>query len=488
MEIKKELGDFQTPAILANEMVNILKIKGFIPDVIVEPTCGLGSILLVAEKEFSPRACLGIEIQSKYVEILSKKIEKNVTLLNQDFFASIDDIKKFINNNKKLLFIGNPPWVTNSELSANFSKNLPRKSNIDNISGISAITGKSNFDISEYIIRELIENFSNVNSVFAFLCKTSVAKKIINKLWKSDFNYKDASIYPIDSKKYFNAAVDACFFVLDCSEKKKKNTMSIYDSIESKNIIHISGYINGIYLENIEKADCLEIYGKSPFVWRNGIKHDCSKVMELRSEENRLINGYDEVINIEENLIYPLYKSSDIANGNVKTSKRILVTQKYINEPTCYIENNFPKTWNYLNSHKEDFNKRKSVIYKNKYEFSIFSVGDYSFKPYKIVISGLYKKLNFVLLEPLDGKVAMVDDTCNFISFDTKEQAIFCLNLLNSDCVKRYLNSRISWESKRPIKTEILNSIDLERVSEKVNLKNEFYKLYNIIQENLLFA
>ena len=52
----------------------------------------------------------------------------------------------------KTLIIGNPPWVTNSELGAIDSQNLPRKSNFKKVNGLDAITGKGNFDIGEYCI------------------------------------------------------------------------------------------------------------------------------------------------------------------------------------------------------------------------------------------------------------------------------------------------------------------------------------------------
>jgi len=38
----------------------------------------------------------------------------------------------------------NPPWVTNSQLSALNSNNLPAKSNFKQAKGIDAITGKQN--------------------------------------------------------------------------------------------------------------------------------------------------------------------------------------------------------------------------------------------------------------------------------------------------------------------------------------------------------
>ena len=50
-------------------MVQILKAKNISPDVIIEPTCGKGSILLEADKILSPKKSLGIEIQKEYAEI-----------------------------------------------------------------------------------------------------------------------------------------------------------------------------------------------------------------------------------------------------------------------------------------------------------------------------------------------------------------------------------------------------------------------------------
>ncbi len=486
---KKELGDFQTPLNLAESLVELLKSKEISPEIIIEPTCGKGSILVSACNTFKAKKALGIEIQKQYADFLNNTADKSITILNQDFFVSLQDIKNFIAGNEQILFVGNPPWVTNSELSVLESSNLPKKNNFDNVRGIEAITGKSNFDISEYIIKLLIDNFSCKKSVYAFLCKISVAKKIMSRLWKTKFTYNSAEIYPIDSKKYFSAAVDACLFYLDCSEKHSNSELAVFESLENPMKKYNSGFYKNIYFEDLSKKDSLEIYGKSPFIWRNGVKHDCSKVMELTENNGQLQNGYKEFVDIEEDLVFPFLKSSDLVKEKFSENKRILITQKFVNEPTDYIQTRYPKTWRYLLEHTQDFEKRKSIIYKNKSKYSIFSVGEYTFKPYKVAISGLYKSLNFKIVSPYENKTVLLDDTCNFISFDTKEAAEFVLNLLKSDIALQYLNARISWESKRPIKTELLNSIDFEKVA-KINDKEQIY--YKIFGEpaiqNLLFA
>jgi hypothetical protein len=124
-----------------------------------------------------------------------------------------------------------------------------------------------------------------------------------------------------------------------------------------------------------------------------------------------------------------------------------------------------------------DFEKRKSSIYKNKPLFSIFSIGNYSFFPYKIAISSLYKKINFKMLSPVMEKPVMVDDTCNFLSCNTEAEAHILYSLLTSRDVELFLNSLIFWDSKRPITTQILNSINLGKVADN----NGLYKHYSTL-------
>lgn len=475
---KIEFGDFQTPSILADLMCKIIEDNyNYSPDCIIEPTCGKGTILLSAMKTFPHcKSNIGIEINSEYLNELKRIGKKeNLTLINEDFFTI--DLKTTIGiKNETILLIGNPPWVTNSGLGKIGSENLPEKSNFKNLRGIEAITGKSNFDLSEFILLRLIDLFFNSNCMFAFLCKTSVARKILNSLSDNNINPELIDIYPIDSKKYFNASVDACFFVLKLSSVRNKIFCNIYKSIEDRKIVNTVGISNGTLVNNVHKFQDLEIFiGKSDYVWRNGIKHDASSVMELSlGKENNLIDCTGKFIDIEADLVYPLLKSSDLAKGNLVPRKRVIITQKRIGENTSYISEAFPRTWKYLNENIESFINRKSSIYKNKPLFSIFSIGEYSFYPYKIAISGLYKNIRFSILEPISGKSIQVDDTCNFISCKSLEEAKFIYELLNSSIVKELLESLIFWDSKRPITTEVLNKLDLRKVAEELNYSLEY--------------
>jgi hypothetical protein len=141
------------------------------------------------------------------------------------------------------------------------------------------------------------------------------------------------------------------------------------------------------------------------------------------------------------------------------------VTQKRVGEDTSYLRERFPRLYHYLTENKELFSKRKSSIYKDKSPFSIFGIGDYSFKPYKVAISGLYKRSSFSLILPDNDKPVMLDDTCYFLGFDDISEAIFVWAILNSDQVQQFLKSIVFIDAKRPYTKDVLMRIGIDKIA-----------------------
>ncbi|MCF8298057.1 MAG: hypothetical protein K9J13_10970, partial [Saprospiraceae bacterium] len=185
-----------------------------------------------------------------------------------------------------------------------------------------------------------------------------------------------------------------------------------------------------------------------------------------------------EEINLEKKLVYDLLKSSDLKeNKTNKYRKLTIITQKKIGQETNYIKDELPLTYQYLSSHKDFFEKRKSSIYNDKPAFSIFGIGDYSFAKYKIGISGLYKSTHFTLVYPNNSKPIMLDDTCYFIGFDKLKMAEIAHYLLNSDLVQRFLKSIIFSDSKRSINKDTLMRIDFKKTFESCDFENAKTKI-----------
>jgi hypothetical protein len=119
-----------------------------------------------------------------------------------------------------------------------------------------------------------------------------------------------------------------------------------------------------------------------------------------------------------------------------------------------------------LEAHAKYLGDRKSRIYRDNPRFSIFGVGPYTFAPWKVAICGLYKTLSFRLIGEIKGKPVVFDDTVYFLSFNTRQEAQTILDLLNSSVAANFLSALIFWDEKRPIKTSVLNSLDLQQLEE----------------------
>lgn len=484
---KIEFGDFQTPIELANQITSLLSAKGLKPSSILEPTCGIGNIFKSALFSFNDwEKAVGIDINQNHITALEdykdkeeKFRGKDVQILKQDFFTI--DWKEYLTNlPEPILIIGNLPWVTSSGQGVIGGQNLPTKSNFLKFNGFDAISGKSNFDISEWMLIRLLEAMDKRKVVLAMLCKTIVARKILLYAWRNNIVLKDAKIYNFNALKYFNASVDACLFICETSGDKENYNCNVFSELTDLEPVKMIGFHDGQLISNVNSYEKWKhlMGGINNYKWRTGIKHDCSKVMELTKKGDCYINGFGKEIVLEDTYIYPFLKSSDVANGNCSSIDRyVIITQKRVGEDTSSIESKAPKTWAYLCEHGSYLEKRKSSIYRNKPKFSIFAVGDYSFSPWKVAISGLYKKLHFSVVGNIDGKPILLDDTCNFIPCNDIEEAEMLAKLLNSKVAKEFFESFIFWDSKRVITVDLLKKLNISLLAKELNepLKAEAY-------------
>ena len=479
---KWEHGDFQTPPQLARTAIAKIQSLGVKPKTILEPTCGQGTFLLAARHAF-PEASLfvGLDINQQYLKELENQIShlgggNSVQLIHDDFFCF--NWQQLLNElPEPILIVGNPPWVTNSELGRLESENLPKKSNFQERRGYEAITGKSNFDISEWMLRQYLEWLTNRCGMITLLCKTSVARKALFQAWKHKLNVGSSRMFLVDAAKHFGASVDACFLIIEMSTHSISFECTVFDDFDAKQPLQNIGYHNGIVFSNLKHYQrWSHLKGtNSAYTWRSGIKHDCSKVMELEAVGNIYRNGLGEQINLEDQYIYPLLKSSDLGNGHTRYGRKwMLVTQKYVGEDTTPIKRIAPKTWNYLEAHDEFFTKRASSIYRNRPRYSIFGIGDYAFASWKVAISGFYKKLSFKLIEPYQGKPVVLDDTSYFLPCWCEAQAQFMTTLLNSKPAQQFLESMIFWTDKRPITIEVLKRLDIHALSIELGYEAEY--------------
>lgn len=293
---KLEYGDYQTPIDFCDIVVDIVFGK-YKPKFVFEPTFGLGHFIESSTKKFKDvNTFYGNEINKEYFNAYNNIKQKNVELFNENIFTFNHMKIKAKIKDEPMLIIGNPLWVTNSQMMSEELKNLPKKSNFKKLKGLDSITGASNFDICEYILIDLLSNYAKSNIMIAMLCKTTVATGIIKNIKKFPFKLKNITLYLFDTKKVFNVSCEACLFVAE-SDKIGDNTAKVYNIDRPNDLLYEFGFKDEKFYTE----------------WRQGIKHDCSKVMELERKENNCYkNKMNENFILEDKYVYPLLKSSDL--------------------------------------------------------------------------------------------------------------------------------------------------------------------------------
>lgn len=472
-----QYGDFQTPPELALRVCVRLREMGVEPSAILEPTCGRGAFLAAAAKAFPEvEDIFGVDINERYVAEAREAVGGRAKVEQGDFFR-MDWPRVLQRNSGRWLFLGNPPWVTNAELGLLKSENLPAKSNFQRHRGLDALTGKANFDISEWMLLRQADWLKGRVGWIAMLVKTAVARKVLRRIWKTGGSAGRAAIFRIDAMRHFGAAVDACLFVLPMVPGEASRDCDLFDDLERSEPAETIGYRNGVMTSDVDSFMTHRhlIGPNAEYAWRSGVKHDCSQVMDLaRDADGKLANGLNESVEIEDAYLFPMLKSSDVSKARLRSDRLMIVPQRRIGEATSRIAGNAPMTWAYLCAHAERLDARSSAIYRGKPRFSVFGVGDYSFAPWKVAVSGFYKTVRFVKIGPIDGKPVVFDDTVYFLACQSEAEADFALSLVQSESYSRLLRSMIFAADKRPVTAELLKRISLQRVADELGLGDRY--------------
>ncbi len=472
-------GDFQTPVGLASSVCKFLAKRGVHPAAILEPTCGRGAFLLAAMAAFpSVETVVGVEIDRAHLLEASARTSRHhpglVSVVRGDFFT-FDWPVLLGRLPDPLLILGNPPWVTTSNLGALRSANRPARHNRTGLHGIDAITGRANFDISLWMIERCLEWLADRHGTLAMLCKFSVARKALAHAWRRTLPVADARVYRIDARRHFGACVDACLLEV-CIGRRGREVCTIYPSLQAADPGGTFGMVDGVLVADAEAYTKTRHLVRSPAApvshhrrsgarcWRSGVKHDCARVMELTRRHGRYWNGLGESVDIEDAHCLPLVKGADLASGRLTASNRhLVVPQAHPGEDTARLSRDAPRTWAYLVAHASLLDQRASRIYHGKARFSIFGIGPYSFSPWKVAVSALHRTPEFRIVGPEQGKPVLFDDTCYFVPCATREEAEALAAFLHTEDVRLFLRSRMFPGEKRPITARLLNQIDLDR-------------------------
>lgn len=467
-----EWGDYQTPPGLAGDVVRCLARTSAAPASVVEPTCGRGELLIAALGAWPGlRVARGVEIAREHAHEARTRVgalgrARDVQVIEADAFAT--DWRALLERlPAPVLCLGNPPWVTNAAIGRARGSNLPRKHNADRVAGIAARTGTANFDLSEALLRAWIDAARGLEVEFAFLVKSSVARKVLAYAWRTEAPVADAVVHAIDARAAFGVAVDACLLrfrlhpaAIATRTCRRASSLDVDDGPSF-------GWLDGRLVADAELYDRWRgLDGANRVAWRSGVKHDVADVLEFVVRDGELVNGLGERVELEDEHVFPLRKAADLAAPPGRApERRILLPQRATGDATDERLRDAPLAAAYLASHAERFDRRKSSIYAGRARHALFGVGPYTFAPWKVAVSGLAKRITFAPVGPVDGRPCVLDDTSYFLPCADEEVARRALVLLESEAAREFLAAHVFVDAKRPVTAALLNRLDLAAVA-----------------------
>ena len=220
------------------------------------------------------------------------------------------------------------------------------------------------------------------------------------------------------------------------------------------------GYEDGMLLADIAAYHRWKhLCGHETLRWRSGIKHDCAKVMELCAKATNIATAR-QMVDIEDVYVYPMLKSSHLAQGGEKTGSRfMLVTQRTVGEQTTRIEEEAPKTWAYLISHADLFRNARVRFIATVLLSLCLASATIASPLGKLRLVGSTRDWRSCRSVPIDGKPVVFDDTSYFLPCSTRQQAVFLATLLNSPVARSFFGAFVFWDTKRPDHCRVIAAV-----------------------------
>lgn len=473
--MQRDLGDYQTPRELAAAIVRRLGPVGNRWTRVLEPTCGTGTFLrALLEGSHPPREMIGVELQERHHAAASSlgsgRNGTRVELIRASLFDL--DLRNDLpwHDSGRLLVVGNPPWVTSAALGKLGSGNVPEKSNIKNLKGLDALTGSSNFDIGEAVWLKLLAELADQRPTIALLCKTAVARAVLERALRLGLPVSDAAVVEIDARRWFGAAVGACLLHVTVGHKAGRTAIPVYSGMDESAPLRSMGWHQGRLVSDTDavKRHAFAL-GTCPLTWRQGVKHDASAVMELEWTGSAGVaswrNKLGEAVDVEAEYLFPLVKGTDLRKpASARPRRALIVTQERIGQETTSLEHRSPRLLEYLSRHDDAFMNRKSSIYRGQPRYALFGIGPYSFAPYKVAVSGLHRPALFQAIGPVEDRPVMLDDTCYLLPCQSAVEAAVLQALCNDPIALELIGALSFADAKRPVTKGLLQRLDLSAI------------------------
>lgn len=512
-KLKTVVGTFSLPKSIV-ESKNLDKLLSVVEEIVPQyyPT-----------KDFIKLLNKKVDINKKDIKEITEFYEELIGLHKSD--RNKIWVKIIQNSFAPLLYpkfdyvIGNPPWIKWDFLSNDYKEKLrilyQDVYKLFSHKGMKASMGYAHDDLSILFTYIAMDKYLKDKGTLSFVLKQTLYKSIAGKEFRKFQITKKNEIIPIKIKKVhdlldlkpFGSGAETSIAVLEKNKKTSYPVNYITWTKKKKDNYDDLSTIN--YVKSVTSRESFDAYpdpfsGDMTDVWilvpkgiklpdipkrlnyytpRHGVVNDLNSVFLLKINGksgkflsvNNLANfGKKKVkeirTDLEPNYIYPLVKPDNAKRWKIDGYHYMLLPQKKDGENNeSLLRIKFSKTYSYLSRFKKELLSRKSKWFKGEGKpfYSIFGIGKYTFKPYKVVWCCMSYKPDFSVVSKVKdkfiGKKELIpDNTIGNISFDSKEEAHFVCSVLNSEKSQLLFSMRSS-KSKWGISIDMVKKIPIPK-------------------------
>ena len=442
----------------------------------------------------------------------------------KSFFAPLKYLQSFD------FVVGNPPWIKWEFLAREYKKKLSvlylKVYKLFSHKGMKAAMGYAHDDISIVFTYVALDKYLKPGGKCAFFLKQTLYKSVAGKEFRKFCIDKVTGKVPlkvhkvhdlVELKPFSPMQSETSLIILEKGDETEYPVpYIIWKMKEGKTSAEISNDLNlSKVLKLTEKIEC-EAYSdpsfedkaapwvivpkgvkpsviatENPYDARHGIVDDLDGVFQVEIlgktakgllQIRNSVSGRRRVKQVtaemEPDLIYPLLKPKYVKRWRITGYDYVILPQREYGENNeKELKTKYPFTYKYLLRFKNDLLKRTSRWFKNKPFYTVFGLGNYTFKPYKVVWSAIGYLPDFAVASSvkddyLGKKVLIPDNTIGFIPLDSEDEAYFLCGLLNSSYIKSIITHK-STKSKWGVSMELIKQLPLPRF----NSENEQHRM-----------
>lgn len=487
---RKDEGDFQTRYELAVETTRRATQDQEFRRAI-DPTCGTGSFLLAlvslaARHSMPGPTIVGVErnLDSAAVAWFASSICNDLLRGRATVDIHCADVHDFIGilGQKRSfdLLVGNPPWVTWTDLPASdktrwASKDIEAYKFVE-VNGMEKRMGAANKDIGAAIVLRSLQELAEPHARFGFLFKRGHLNAPSMKAFRSGtIPHREGrklavhEVFSVVSRKNFFGAdeitTEGWIGITDKGPVEAvhapilERNQSEWSVAETKKLVRQALASEDVAFVEAT-SDIPLATTQAQIEIRHGIKHDCKDVYEIPRAQAEAI-GWQ--------CVYPTVKSRHVKNDRwTGEYDLVIVPNKSLRkEDGDGLAVQAPMAYQYLLGCKDLLETRKSQWVGTRNFYDVFGVGDYSFAPYKVAWVRLGWKPQFVVLPPVrlpngETKPIVPGDHFLFIPTADKAYAEQLAALLNSPRYRRALEA-LSPKGKSSLPKRLIEQLELPR-------------------------